>query len=470
MTRPARSPLAWFVVLVLVGGCSVFGGGDADVAGAPSAVPVPTTDAPVEPTATATATPSPSASATADPSPSASATEEPEEAFPSADELAELGLAETCELAGEEFCVDTDGDLIPDFIEVEIGTDPRASDCALDACPGVELTGVGVEAVQSNTLVILDASGSMAGDAGGVTKMDAAKGAVAEYAIATPEFVDLGLMVYGHRGNNEASGMAESCAGIETFAEVGSFTFENAEATVGQFQATGFTPIGGSLDAAGPVLTAAAEADAAEGAGEVASRIVLVSDGIETCGGDPVASAAALAASGIQVVVDVIGFDLSDADRAALQEVAAVTGGAYYDAADAQALDAAFSELVAQQDAAFEALSCLIEAQASGENCVVDQAFSANNFLTTYSSEFFSSGEADRGRFIRDWGQALQDEVQAQRDDVTALIDTIEEFRTLAAEAQQRRSDGVAQKVSRSFTCPFGGPSTTTVQAATTTA
>ena len=74
------------------------------------------------------------------------------------------------------------------------------------------------------------------------------------------------------------------------------------------------------------------EQDESEGHCGSSNRIVIISDGLETCDGDPVASAQGLLDQGIEVVVDVIGFDLADADRASLEEVARVTGGTYRDA------------------------------------------------------------------------------------------------------------------------------------------
>lgn len=67
--------------------------------------------------------------------------------------------------------------------------------------------------------------------------------------------------------------------------------------------------------------------------------VYVVSDGIETCGGDPVA--AAQRAHAAQVVVNVVGFGIADrAEEAALRAVAAAGGGRYLPAA-AGGLDAA---------------------------------------------------------------------------------------------------------------------------------
>ena len=58
--------------------------------------------------------------------------------------------------------------------------------------------------------------------------------------------------------------------------------------------------------------------------------IVLVSDGKETCQGDPVVAARALAAKGI--TVHTVGFIVDTAARGQLQAIARATGGTYFDA------------------------------------------------------------------------------------------------------------------------------------------
>ena len=58
--------------------------------------------------------------------------------------------------------------------------------------------------------------------------------------------------------------------------------------------------------------------------------IVLVSDGKETCQGDPVVAAKALAAKGI--TVHTVGFVVDTAARGQLQAIARATGGTYFDA------------------------------------------------------------------------------------------------------------------------------------------
>jgi hypothetical protein len=90
--------------------------------------------------------------------------------------------------------------------------------------------------------------------------------------------------------------------------------------TVDGAKAQGYTPIAYSLGQAANDFPA----DAKE------RVIVLVSDGKETCRGDPVIAARALAAKGI--TVHTVGFIVDTAARGQLQAIARATGGTYFDA------------------------------------------------------------------------------------------------------------------------------------------
>jgi Ca-activated chloride channel homolog len=52
------------------------------------------------------------------------------------------------------------------------------------------------------------------------------------------------------------------------------------------------------------------------------ANIVLVSDGQETCGGDPCALVRRLRAQGIGITVHVVGFDVTETERGQLECIA----------------------------------------------------------------------------------------------------------------------------------------------------
>lgn len=231
----------------------------------------------------------------------------------------------------DQWYVDSDGNAVPDFIESELGFDPKADDCPYKDC-GLGQAGNDLTRPDRNLLVILDSSGSMAAQAGGDrNKLDAAKLALSRYVKVASVIYKIGFMVYGHKGNNEESGKAESCVGIDLLKPIGEVQGDSFDPLLDQFQPTGWTPIAAALEKS---------KEAFAGKEGALNRIILVSDGLETCNGDPVAVAQQLHEAGLNVQVDVIGFDIQSQEEAAqLRRIAEVGGGSYFDAKTAQELD-----------------------------------------------------------------------------------------------------------------------------------
>jgi Mg-chelatase subunit ChlD len=178
-----------------------------------------------------------------------------------------------------------------------------------------------------NVMLIVDASGSMKKAVDGESRMTAAKRVLAETLATMPPEVRLGLLAYGHR-------KAKDCKDMELVSPIGA---EDAGTIAGRIQALtpkGETPIAASLEMAAKSFLAFK--------GQVNS-IVLVTDGIEECKGDPCAAAAAIKAAGLDLKVDVIGFTLKPEQRKLIECVATETGGTYYDAKNGAALSTALA-------------------------------------------------------------------------------------------------------------------------------
>ena len=95
------------------------------------------------------------------------------------------------------------------------------------------------------------------------------------------------------------------------------------------------TPIGASLDKAADDLKSVT--------GE--KLIVLVTDGEETCGGDPAAAIERLRKAGIGTRVSIVGFALDDEKLATtFRRWSDAGGGAFFDAKDAAGLDKSLTE------------------------------------------------------------------------------------------------------------------------------
>lgn len=175
--------------------------------------------------------------------------------------------------------------------------------------------------------LILDASGSMhARLPGGESRIAAAQKAVKSVATAVDPNAQLGLRVYGSKSpaaekNCEDSHLAVPLASAARAAP-------DIAKAVDAVKAQGWTPIAYSLEQAAGDFPASAKERA----------IVLVSDGKETCKGDPVVAARALGARGI--VIHTIGYAVDSAARMQLEGIARASGGKYFEAPDAPELAA----------------------------------------------------------------------------------------------------------------------------------
>ena len=206
---------------------------------------------------------------------------------------------------------------------------------------GLGLTGLVIAGVSAaappadgelkNLVVILDGSGSMAARLGAETKMTAAKRVVKDLIDNLPSDMNAGLVVYGARSPRQK----RDCADIEVVQPVSPVDPAALSAAIDAIQPRGMTPIAASLRKA---------ADALRGH-EGASTIVLVSDGTESCESDPCQVAKEIRSElGIEVRVQVVGFDIEPGDRKLLECVAQGGGGEYYPAATADELEKALVE------------------------------------------------------------------------------------------------------------------------------
>ena len=179
------------------------------------------------------------------------------------------------------------------------------------------------------TMVILDASGSMlAEDAGGETRMDAAKQATHEFLGGVSPGSELGFMTYGTGTSNDPSEQEAGCRDVTTLSPVESGQIDSIRSGVDDIEASGYTPMGPALRQA---------ADELPDDGE--RGIVLISDGIDTCAPPPVCEVAQeLADQGIDLVINTVGFLVDDEARAELECIAEVGGGQYMNASDADSL------------------------------------------------------------------------------------------------------------------------------------
>ncbi|MFD2215587.1 vWA domain-containing protein [Metabacillus endolithicus] len=166
--------------------------------------------------------------------------------------------------------------------------------------------------------ILVDASGSMAAKVGSKTRMDAAKEAVLEFAKKVPENATISLRVYGHEGSNSEADKKASCSSTESLYSA-SFDENAFQQALSQVKPVGWTPIALGLQSV--------KSDIPKNTDEVV--VYVVSDGIETCDGDPVQEAKNLVSADIETVVNIIGFDVDNEGQTLLKEVAAAGKGEF---------------------------------------------------------------------------------------------------------------------------------------------
>ncbi|WP_339161284.1 VWA domain-containing protein [Siminovitchia sp. FSL H7-0308] len=173
-----------------------------------------------------------------------------------------------------------------------------------------------------NIEVILDSSGSMANVINGKTMMDLAKETITDFLSSAPAEANVSLRVYGHKGSGSDGDKKMSCSSIEQLYGYETYNESTFQEALKTLKPSGWTPISGALKQA-------REAMEAFDPKTTTNLIYLVSDGVETCDGDPVQEAKALSDSGISPIINIIGFNVDSDAQKQLKEMARIADGTY---------------------------------------------------------------------------------------------------------------------------------------------
>jgi Mg-chelatase subunit ChlD len=176
--------------------------------------------------------------------------------------------------------------------------------------------------------IILDTSGSMRAKLGRTTRIAAAKEVLTRLVRdELPPGIPVALRVFGAAARSCETELAVPLTPLDP---------EAMAATIDGLRTRAATP-----------LAAAIERVADDLAGVTGPRIVVVvSDGRESCGGDPEAAVRELRDQGFDVTVNVVGLGLSKEDRRRIRRLATLGGGSYFDARGAGQLQDAIGSAV----------------------------------------------------------------------------------------------------------------------------
>lgn len=182
----------------------------------------------------------------------------------------------------------------------------------------------------NKVIIILDASGSMWAQIDGKPKLEIARESLRTVLQSVPADDEIGFMAYGHREKG-------SCDDIELIVPPQAGSASAISAAADSLKFLGKTPLTSAVKQAAEALKYT----------EDKATVVLITDGLETCGGDPCALGKELEASGIDFTADVVGFGLTADEGKQIACLAENTGGKYIQASDEKALQEALVETVA---------------------------------------------------------------------------------------------------------------------------
>lgn len=182
---------------------------------------------------------------------------------------------------------------------------------------------------ESASVIVFDASGSMwAQLEDGKSRIEIAREVMDGFANERDPDRAIGVVAYGHNRRGD-------CGDIETVLPVGSHAGPDLADTIRALNPRGKTPLTDAMARARDLLPRTAET----------ADIILITDGLENCGGDPCALAADFAAEGIDLRAHVLGFALDEGEAQALSCVPEQTGGQLFTTQSGAELAAALTEV-----------------------------------------------------------------------------------------------------------------------------
>ena len=183
-------------------------------------------------------------------------------------------------------------------------------------------------------IILLDASSSMLASVDNQSKMNIAKTAVSRFAHAIGTEGHVSLIVYGHGGTQSNKDKSLSCSTIDEIVPMGPFKEEAFIKAVNGVEAKGWTPLAGAIKKAHQLSM-----------NYVGNTIIyIVSDGLETCDGDPVKEASEFVTNQATRHVNIIGFDVDQEAENQLKAVADAGNGEYISANTIEELNSSITQ------------------------------------------------------------------------------------------------------------------------------
>lgn len=203
-------------------------------------------------------------------------------------------------------------------------------------------TGDAAALADTNVMIVLDSSQSMGRTAGGTTKMEQARTAISRALESLPSSARVGLRVYGSTVavGDPLKPTKAACADSRLVVPVGPVDKPRIEAVVSVFKPFGYSPTSYALQQAAADLGTSGR-----------RAIILVSDGQDSCTGDPAAAVSALRKDGIGMTVSAVGLHAEAPAAKQMQSVATAGGGTYQSAASSSELESGLRHILERMQA-----------------------------------------------------------------------------------------------------------------------
>ncbi len=174
---------------------------------------------------------------------------------------------------------------------------------------------------------ILDASGSMAERIDGTTRMAVAKDQLLNFMSRLPFQAEVGLVAYGNR--------IPGCNSARLYQPVMKGGATTAMTKLTSITPSGSTPIANTLEIVGEYILR----------DNVETEIIFISDGMESCEGDPVAILRALKVRGKLFKMHIMGIDLDPKAEEDLMRLSMIGNGRYFKVHRREDMENAFISL-----------------------------------------------------------------------------------------------------------------------------
>ncbi|MCW7469317.1 vWA domain-containing protein [Leptospira kanakyensis] len=179
---------------------------------------------------------------------------------------------------------------------------------------------------------ILDASGSMSEKWDGKTRMAVAKEKLLQVLGGMPKDVSVGLVAYGNR--------IAGCSSARLYHPIQRGAASIVSQKISNIVPAGSTPIAQTLSVVGEFLLN----DVQE------TEIIFISDGVESCDGDPKAVLYQLKSSGKKFRMQVLGIDIDPKGEEDLKRLSILGDGNYYPLKRPEDYDSSFKRIFFAQE------------------------------------------------------------------------------------------------------------------------